>query len=78
MKKYIYTSSLLLFISISVNAQLIMNWDKRVSIGTETEEFVPLLMVGYNWFFEELDNTSIGTGGSSCDSFYSGVEGGNR
>ena len=64
MKKYIYTSSLLLFISISVNAQLIMNWDKRVSIGTETEEFVPLLMVGYNWFFEELDCTSIGTGGA--------------
>ena len=47
MKKYIYTSSLLLFISISVNAQLIMNWDKRVSIGTETEEFVPLLMVAW-------------------------------
>ena len=64
MKKYIYTSSLLLLMSISVNAQLTMNWDKKVSIGTDTVEFEPLLMAGYDLYFDETDDTSTGTGGA--------------
>ena len=65
MKKFIYISSLLLFISISVNAQLTMNWNKKFSIGPETEDFVPLLMVNNDWFFIEGEDTcSIGTGGA--------------
>ena len=64
MKKSIYTSSLLLFISISVNAQLTMNWNKKVTVGTETEFFVPLLMVGHDWIFDEGEDISIGTGGA--------------
>ncbi len=63
MKKFIYISSLLLFMSISVNAQLTMNWNKKFSIGPETEDFVPLLMVNNDWFFIEGEDTcSIGTG----------------
>ena len=64
MKKYVYTSTLLLLMNISVNAQLTMNWDKKVSIGTDTVEFEPLLMAGYDWYFEETDDTSTGTGGA--------------
>lgn len=64
MKKSIYISCLLLFMSISVNAQLIVNWDKKVSICAEAEEFDPLLMAGYDWYFEETEDTSTGTGGS--------------
>lgn len=64
MKKSIFLSSLLLGMSISVNAQLIMNWKKKVSIGYEMQEFGPLLMVGYDWYFGDFDDTSIGTGGS--------------
>lgn len=64
MKKYICISGLLFFISLSVDAQLIMNWDKKVSVGTDTVEFEPLLMAGYDWYFEETDDTSTGTGGS--------------
>ena len=46
MKKSIFLSSLLLGMSISVNAQLIMNWKKKVSIGYEMQEFGPLYTVG--------------------------------
>ena len=66
MKKFICISCLLLIISLSVNAQIIMNWNKKVSIGAETEEFDPLLMVGDNWYFEETDDTSTGIGGAPC------------
>lgn len=66
MKKTICISSLLLVMTISVNAQLILNWNKKVSIGIEMEEIYPLLMVGYNWFFDEIDSVSIGTGGAPC------------
>jgi hypothetical protein len=63
MKKFIYISSLLLFMSISVNAQLTMNWNKKFFIGPETGAFVPLLMVNNDWFFIEGEDTcSIGTG----------------
>lgn len=33
MKKFICISSVFLVMSISVNAQLIVNWDKKVSVG---------------------------------------------
>jgi len=52
-----------LFMSISVNAQLTMNWNKKFFIGPETGAFVPLLMVNNAWFFIEGEDTcSIGTG----------------
>jgi hypothetical protein len=50
--------------SISVNAQLIVNWDKKVSVGVEKVEFEPLLMAGDYWCFDETCDTSIGTGGA--------------
>ena len=62
MKKLIYTSSLLLFITISVNAQLTMNWNKKISIGTDSVRFLPLLMVGYDSYFDESYEANIGTG----------------
>lgn len=64
MKRAICISSLLLFMSLSVNAQLIMNWNKKVSIGEEREDFKPLLMVGYNWFFDDTEDSNIGTAGT--------------
>ena len=71
MKKVIYISCLLLFLSISVNAQLTMNWNKNVSIGTDTEEFAAQLMVGYNWAFIEGDEQSTGIG-ATTDSLING------
>lgn len=64
MKKYIILFSLLLIVSLSVNAQLIMNRYKKVAIGTEAVDFDPLLRVGDNWYFDETDDTKTGTGGS--------------
>ncbi|MBO4531382.1 MAG: tail fiber domain-containing protein [Paludibacteraceae bacterium] len=64
MKKSICLFSLLLVMTISVNAQLILNWNQKVSIGDEIEDFKPLLMVGYNCFFDETEDSSIGTAGT--------------
>ena len=65
MKKSIcILSSLFLFMSLSVHAQLTMNLNEKVSIGTDSVEFEPSLMVGYNWYFDETDDTSIGIGGA--------------
>ena len=71
MNKSVYISSLLLFMSISVNAQIIMNGDKKVSIGTDTDVFEAQLMVGYNWAFNEggVQNTGIG---ATTDSLING------
>lgn len=63
MKKNIYISCLLLVMSISVDAQLIVNWNKKVFIRIDMDEYMPLLAVGDNGFFEETD-VSIGTGGA--------------
>lgn len=64
MKRSICISSLLLIVSLSVNAQIIMNGNKMVSIKAETEEFDPLLMVGDNWYFIEIEETTAGIGGA--------------
>ena len=64
MKKYIILFSLLLIVSLSVNAQLIMNRYKKVAIGTEAVDFDPLLRVGDYWYFDEIDDARTGTCGS--------------
>lgn len=61
MKKNICLFSILLFLAITTKAQLIINDDQKVAIGTLTEEFEPLLMIGNHSYFGTSANASIGT-----------------
>lgn len=61
MKKSICISSFILFMATTTKAQLIVNDDQKVAMGTETEVFEPSLMVGYHNNFETSANASIGT-----------------
>ena len=61
MKQIICICGFILFIATSANAQLIVNDNQKVAIGTLTEDFEPLLMVGDNSFFGTSANASIGT-----------------
>lgn len=45
----------------TAKAQLIVNDDQKMAIGTSTEDFEPSLMVGDNSFFGTSANASIGT-----------------
>ena len=61
MKQIICICGFILFIATSANAQLIVNDNQKVAIGTLTEDYEPLLMVGDNSFFGTSANASIGT-----------------
>ena len=79
MKKYIFSFSIMLFLVITAKAQLIVNDDQKVAIGTETEEFEPSLMVGYHSYFGTAANVSIGTAATpsvNCSNNNIGVYGG--
>ena len=60
MKKNICLFSILLM-ATSAKAQLIVNDDQKVAMGTETEVFEPSLMVGNHSYFGASANASIGT-----------------
>ena len=61
MNRIIYISSFMLFMAITVRAQLIFSNGKKVAVGTDTVVFEPSLMVGYHNFFGTSANASIGT-----------------
>lgn len=60
MKKNICLFSILLM-ATSAKAQLIVNDDQKVAMGTETEVFEPSLMVGNHSYFGASANASIGS-----------------
>lgn len=60
MKKSIISAVTMLFFAITANAQLAVNYDNKVRIGTETEFLNPLLMVGDDSHFEDT-TISVGT-----------------
>lgn len=53
MKKSIISAITMLCFAITANAQLVVNYDDKVRIGTETEFLNPLLMVGEDSHFED-------------------------
>lgn len=50
----------MLFITTAVKAQLAVCYNFNVGIATESDSFVPMLMVGDNSFYEASSNASIG------------------
>ena len=64
MNRIICISGFLLFMATTAKAQLIVNDDQKVAIGTSTEDFEPSLMVRDNSYFGTSANASIGTAAS--------------
>ena len=64
MKQIICICGFILFMATTAKAQLIVNDDQKVAIGTSTEDFEPSLMVRDNSYFGTSANASIGTAAS--------------
>ena len=64
MKKIIIVPVGMLLLATASRAQLSVNCGQKVGIGTETELFQPILMVGDNSYFDESNNYNIGIGAS--------------
>lgn len=64
MKKIIIVPIGLLLTASAAKAQLNVNYDLKVGIGTETEFFQPILMVGDHTYFDESVYYNIGIGAS--------------
>ena len=67
MNKIICISSFILLMATTAKAQLIVNDDQKVAIGTSTETFEPSLMVGNHNYFGTSANASIGTASTPKD-----------
>lgn len=65
MKKHKTIPVIMFLMSTSCWAQLNVNYDLKVGIGTETEYFQPMLMVGDHPYFDESDYYNIGIGASA-------------
>ena len=61
MNRIICISGFILFMATIAKAQLIVNDNQKVAIGTSTEDFEPSLMVRDNSYFGTSANASIGT-----------------
>ena len=64
MNKTISFSTVLLFLTITVKAQLLVNDEQKVAIATETEVSEPILMVGDHSYFGTSANASFGMAGT--------------
>lgn len=62
MNRIICISGFILFMATTAKAQLIVNDNQKVAIGTSTEDFEPSLMVRDNCYFGTSANASIGAG----------------
>lgn len=76
MKKNIFLSFVMMLLTTVSRAQLLVNMDQKVGIGTETEYFQPILMVGdHGLFADTCYNIGIGASPDVANKNNIGAEG---